>query len=79
MTDTHTRVHTHITFANPYLTCRQCQATVTGWNNPQPCACERRSWENHPCGHKAEIDSSCPSWSPTYGCTCTPACPLPTE
>jgi hypothetical protein len=67
---THTRVHTHITFANPWLICTDCGQRAEGWHNPQPCGCERRGWENMPCGHQASISSRCPSWSPVNGCRC---------
>lgn len=67
---THTRVHTHITFANPWLTCDECGFQVTGWHNPQPCGCTLRDWSNRPCGHSAGVTSICPSWGPVDDCSC---------
>lgn len=47
-------------FANPFLVCNYCKATVTS----------RSDGVNHPCGHGADYSSVCPSWSPVDGCRC---------
>lgn len=69
-TVTHTRVHTEITFANPYLVCRVCGAAVTAWHDPDQCGCREGGWQIKPCGHQAEAVDTCPSWNPVDGCTC---------
>lgn len=70
-TTTHTRTHVYTAFANPYLTCAQCGHPVPCWHNPDTCGCNSPHW-NHPCGHTAEVVSTCPSWSPVHGCDCPP-------
>lgn len=70
MSTTHTRTHTEITFADPYMTCNHCGVWVPSWHNPDACGCGDEGWENHPCGHQAGATSVCPSWSPVDGCTC---------
>ena len=72
MTTTHTRTHTTITFANPYLRCDQCGTWVTGWHNPDRCGCGEDGWQNKPCEHQAGATSACWSWSPVDGCSCAP-------
>jgi hypothetical protein len=66
---TYTRVHTYITFANPYLVCGQCGQFAPRWHDNAKCGCDASFW-NEPCGHKADINSVCPSWSPVDGCIC---------
>lgn len=73
MSTTHTRTHTKITFANPYLTCDRCDIWVPSWHNPNVCGCGDEGWENHPCGHQAGATSVCWSWSPVDGCSCATA------
>lgn len=65
----HTRVHVHVEFANPYLTCDQCKTWVTAWHDNSRCGCDEKSW-NEPCGHTAGVTSACPSWGPVDGCQC---------
>lgn len=65
----HTHTHTSITFANPYLICSTCRGWVTGWHNPEECACDGQAY-NLPCSHAAGVQSVCPSWSPVDGCRC---------
>lgn len=68
LTVTRTRVHTFITFANPYLTCDLCKAWVNAWHNDDQCGCDETFW-NEPCGHeRTGITSACPSWGPVDGC-----------
>ncbi|MDH6226234.1 hypothetical protein [Streptomyces sp. MJP52] len=69
MTATHTRTHTFIEFANPFLVCDLCRQPVPRWHNNDACGCDTTSW-NDPCGHPAEAISVCPSWSPLDGCLC---------
>ncbi|MFD1832431.1 hypothetical protein ACFSJS_22690 [Streptomyces desertarenae] len=66
---THTRVHTYITFANPYLVCSACGQPVPRWHDDTKCGCAA-GWWNDPCGHRADFDSVCPSWDPVDGCQC---------
>lgn len=66
---THTRTHTSITFADPYLTCTDCGGWVTSWHNPEACGCDGETY-NLPCLHTAGVHSVCPSWSPVDGCCC---------
>ena len=66
---THTRTHTYITFANPYLRCDFCREPVPRWHNNDTCGCGETFW-NEPCGHTAGTTSVCPSWSPVDGCQC---------
>lgn len=47
-------------FANPYLMCLECRCRVTDVTGN----------ENVPCGHTADYEAVCPSWSPVDGCTC---------
>jgi hypothetical protein len=72
MTATHTRTHTLVRFANPYLRCVDCWAPVTGYR-PGP------NGYSVPCGHDVATVPTCPSWGPVDGCTCTPVCPVPRE
>lgn len=70
ITRTHTRVHTFIEFANPYLTCDRCGAWVTGWHNNDECGCDDTFW-NMPCRcERVGVTSVCPSWGPVDGCLC---------
>jgi hypothetical protein len=69
---THTRTHTNIAFANPYLRCDRCRAWVTAWHNPDRCGCGENGWQNQPCGHRAGATTVCPSWGPVDGCRCQP-------
>lgn len=70
ITRTHTRTHVYITFANPYLTCDQCQDWVESWHDNDRCGCDGTFW-NMPCGHeRVGVTSVCPSWGPVDGCTC---------
>lgn len=71
MTTTHTRTHVFITFANPYLKCDECGASVIRWHDDDQCGCAAGSW-NEPCHHKAGVTSVCPSWGPVDGCQCKP-------
>lgn len=59
---THTKTHTKITFANPYLRCDECGAQVSAMRSD--------TRDNIPCGHGAGITSECPSWGPVDGCSC---------
>jgi hypothetical protein len=65
----HTRVHTYVTFADPYLRCDQCGQPVPKWHNADLCGCDS-GWWNEPCGHEGGVSSICPSWSPVDGCRC---------
>lgn len=66
---TATRVHTHVTFADPNHLCDTCGAAVTGFHDPERCGCEGE-WHNVPnCGHNGST-SACSSWSPVDGCRC---------
>lgn len=70
LTVTRTRVHTFITFADPYLICDRCGAWVDRWHNNDRCGCDD-TWWNEPCGHeRASVTSACPSWGPVDGCCC---------
>ena len=71
VTRTHTRTHTEITFANPYLHCLTCKKPVPAWHDPEQCGpgCELEAL-NLPCEHVAGVTSACPSWSPVGGCQC---------
>lgn len=68
---THTRVHTYVSFANPFLVCSDsdCRQPVPRWHNHHKCGCDTHSW-NDPCRHTAEAVSVCPSWDPVDGCQC---------
>ncbi|MEU1552088.1 hypothetical protein ABZ517_05125 [Streptomyces scabiei] len=66
---THTRTHTHIKFANPYLVCTQCHQPVSAWHNPDACGCSTTT-RYLPCQHTAGARDTCPSWSPVDGCLC---------
>jgi hypothetical protein len=72
MSRTHTRTHTEIRFANPYLICDQCRRPVPAWHDPDKCGCnpEAFGFWNEPCGHRAGTASVCPSWGPVDGCQC---------
>lgn len=66
---THTRTHVYITFADPYLTCDECDQFVTGFHDNGRCGCDAGHWMR-PCDHNAGMTSVCPSWSPVDGCCC---------
>lgn len=66
---TYTRVHTHVTFADPFLVCDECRNRVTGFHDPEHCGCTG-DFHLLPCNHVAEPVSTCPSWSPVDGCRC---------
>lgn len=68
-TRTHTRVHTTVRFANPYLVCGQCGHPTPSWHDPSACGCTG-AIANQPCGHAAGVLSLCLSWSPVDGCRC---------
>lgn len=74
MTVTHTRTHVLIGFANPFLKCDECGAKVPYWHNPDRCGCGEEGFYNSPCGHMADITSTCPDWNPVEGCMCTERC-----
>lgn len=78
MITTHTRVHTQIGFANPYLICEneQCKKRVPYWHDPDRCGCDGKSF-NYPCEHTAGVISICMSWGPVDGCTCETLCAKP--
>lgn len=65
----HTRTHVFVTFADPYLKCDQCGASVPRRHNDDACGCQA-GWWNEPCGHRAGATSACPSWGPVDGCQC---------
>ncbi len=67
---THTRVHTQIGFANPYLMCDECGGRVPYWHNPDHCGCDEGGFFNYPCEHQAGVTSKCYSWNPVTGCEC---------
>jgi hypothetical protein len=71
LTRTHTRTHTEISFANPYLVCDICRRPTDAWHDPEQCGpgCETEAL-NLPCEHLAGVVSTCPSWSPVDGCQC---------
>jgi hypothetical protein len=48
-------------FANPFIACMQCGRRVKTVD---------ADLRNQPCGHRAEWNSVCPSWSPVDGCRC---------
>lgn len=73
MNVTHTRVHVQIGFANPYLICDKCKGKVSYWHDPERCGCNGETF-NYPCEHKADIYSTCPTWSPVDGCSCEKPC-----
>ncbi len=64
-----TRTHVQVGFANPFLVCSTCGVRVPYWHDPDRCGCETGTY-NYPCGHKSDIESKCPSWSPVDGCKC---------
>ncbi|MEV8548356.1 hypothetical protein AB0L04_00675 [Streptomyces glaucescens] len=69
MNTTHTRTHTYVTFANPFLVCDLCRQPAPRWHNHDKCGCDAGCWLV-PCGHTAEAVSVCPSWDPVDGCQC---------
>lgn len=73
VTVTHTRTHTFVEFANPYLVCEQCRQPAAGFHAAERCGpgCDEPD-TNHPCGHPMTVGviSTCPSWGPVDGCTC---------
>lgn len=70
MTVTHTRTHVLIGFANPYFICEECRQPVKYHHDAERCWCDDFDYHLHPCRHKADIVSICPSWNPVEGCTC---------
>jgi hypothetical protein len=69
---TFTRTHVTVEFANPHLVCDKCRQPVTSWHDNTRCGCGGTCW-NNPCGCEyGGVTSSCPSWGPVDGCTCTP-------
>lgn len=77
LTHTHTRTHLTITPANPFLACAQCGQRVERFHASDcGCGCEPEEYPefsrpvNFPCGHHADYNDLCPSWSPVDGCTC---------
>jgi hypothetical protein len=70
---THTRVHVQIGLANPFLVCDECKGKVPYWHNPERCGCDD-DFFNYPCEHKTGIHSTCPTWGPGDGCTCSTPC-----
>lgn len=69
----HTRTHTEIEFANPHLTCDNCHRPVPAWHDNTRCGCDEPA-ANEPCGCRAGVASTCPSWSPVDGCGCEAKC-----
>lgn len=67
------RTHVLVGLANPYLICEKCRAKVPYWHNPDRCDCNDEFF-NAPCGDKADTISTCSSWSPVDGCSCTDKC-----
>jgi hypothetical protein len=65
----YTRVHTSVTFADPFLVCGDCGERAEGFHDPYRCGCEG-TFHLKPCHHVAEPVSTCPSWSPVDGCRC---------
>lgn len=65
-----TRTHVLVGYANPFLVCAECRKKVPYWHDPDRCGCNGE-WYLHPCEHKADIISTCPSWNPVEGCICT--------
>lgn len=70
---TFVRTHVLITFADPFLICDQCHQPVPRWHNDERCGCEGGFW-NEPCGHRAGVTGTCPSWGPVDGCRCPIRC-----
>lgn len=72
------RTHTFVRFANRFLRCGRCGQPVGGWHDDQVCGTPHEpcpvDWYLSPCGHKAIAKSTCPSWSPVGGCTCSEPC-----
>lgn len=66
---TYTRVHTYISFANPFLICDECGQPVARFHDPDRCGCESKPLCNDPCEHLG-FTSTCPSWGPVDGCRC---------
>lgn len=71
MTTVSVRTHTYTTFANPYLLCTVCGATVHRFHDGDRCGCQVGSW-SMPCQHTAATVSACPSWNPVDECGCGP-------
>lgn len=61
---THTRTHTVVVPACPYLICQGCGRRVEGFVQGDGPA------TNYPCGCHMGYDSTCPSWGPVDGCAC---------
>ena len=70
---THVRVHTFISFANPFLVCDDCGKSVPRFHDPERCGCESKPFCNDPCEHLGAT-STCPSWGPVDGCSCPTPC-----
>jgi hypothetical protein len=72
---THTRTHTFIGFANPFLICdkKTCGKAVPYWHDPDRCGCDLIAY-NHPCEHELGTVSKCATWSPVDGCMCETPC-----
>lgn len=71
---THTRTHVAIGFVNPHLACDRCRKPVAGCHDHEQCGpgCGAGTF-NLPCECRhAGVTSTCPSWGPVDGCTCTP-------
>lgn len=49
-----------MTFANPFIVCADCARRVV----------DHPALSNEPCGHQADFNDLCPSWSPVDGCRC---------
>lgn len=52
-------------YANPFLVCEECGHRVVGADVDAD-----NRFLNVPCGHGADFNSACPSWSPVDGCQC---------
>lgn len=63
MSHTRTRAFTVTEFADPYKTCNNCGAWITGVTNEIP-------FRNYPCLHGGGYTDQCPSWGPIDGCSC---------
>lgn len=67
-------VHGWTAFANPYLYCKRCGQATHAWHDDQRCGTPHEPcttpWYLAPCGHQADAQSKCPSWSPEGGCKC---------
>lgn len=56
---------------NPFLRCSECKKQVTGFvssrNDPRSC---KHVGALHPCGHNAEYQTVCATWTLEKGCVC---------